>query len=278
MNLGLESLHTEEPTMSFEELMVDICELQNDLMNEQELINGFENCISLLESIHQHGITDTIKDVIGDQIAYTSQEELVAGLEGVLGKVLDKAFANISPFNPNTRELDTNPKDAIVRLRKLISACINELRKLRGTDNVTSTAVVGRIYFACNHLEELIRRSNINAAANDKNAYTAEKIDDTGKQRGVDAYRCQQILEDVDTALERTSKWLGSKDMRDAVNKFKSGETKLTTKGESNLGRLVIEAKKQFRVIAQNVMALYAGLKKHRIRKNANDVKNTEVI
>jgi hypothetical protein len=106
INLGLESLHTEEPTMSFEELMVDVMDAEQQFSEEQIVFDSIDKLTFVRDYVSEHGVNDTIDAMIGDQISYSSAEELVekidVAIEGLLSKVtgetLDNTLKQIKEF------------------------------------------------------------------------------------------------------------------------------------------------------------------------------------
>lgn len=106
MNLGLESLQTEESTMSFEELMVDVMDTEQKFSEEQAIFDSIDRLEFIKDYVSEHGVSDTISAMIGDQISYSSAEELVekidVAIEGLLSKItgdtLDNTLKQIKEF------------------------------------------------------------------------------------------------------------------------------------------------------------------------------------
>jgi hypothetical protein len=107
IDLGLESLHeNEESTMSFEELMFDVLETEQKFSEEQAIFDSIDRLTFIRDYVSEHGVSDTISAMIGDQISYSSAEELVekidASIEALISKTtgdtLDNTLKQIKKF------------------------------------------------------------------------------------------------------------------------------------------------------------------------------------
>lgn len=82
----------EAEDLSIESLLIDeYCSEEFDI---DQTSQSLENCLLMLDLVKAHGIDNVVvRDLIGDQIAYTSQEELEQKLEeaceGLFGKIKD---------------------------------------------------------------------------------------------------------------------------------------------------------------------------------------------
>ena len=98
MNLGLESLHTEEPTTSFEELMVGFVDAEQQFSEEHAIFETIDKLSFFRDYVAENGISDTITAMIGDQISYSSAEELVekldVAIEGLISKITGDTIDN----------------------------------------------------------------------------------------------------------------------------------------------------------------------------------------
>lgn len=265
----------ETSVITDDETLCDICEISAELSKDQEIFNGFENCSFLLDHVKSFGVTDTIRSMVDGQLQYDSQEELVAGLEAILTKLLDKTFANISTFNPHTREFETNPRDTIRRFSRFVNKVIAELDIIED-----DFAVPGQLCFkiqeAAKNIDGMLKDDNLNNVANGRSNINLHKTDGFSN-RPISAEDVQRVLKMVPReVLDPLSRWMGSEKVRRIKDSLSNNTAGVSTKGQGNLGRLIISVKKQFQIIVKCVMSIYSSVKRHKIRRNAkarHDVK-----
>lgn len=276
MDLKLNTFEENNSEYSCEESLMDVIDIQDELIDMDKIIHGFENCEFVLDQINKYGITDTIKDMIGDQITYNSKEELVIGLEAILTKLLDKTFANISPFNSHTREFETNPKDTIMRFSRFVSKVIDELNTIKDDEFAIPGTLCFKIQEAAKNLMSMISNNNLNNVANGRSNINLHKTDGFSN-RPISAEDVQRVLKMVPReVLDPLSKWMGSEKVRRIKDSLSNNTAGISAQGQGNLGRLIISAKKQFQIIVKCVMAIYSSVKRHKMRRNAkarHDVK-----
>lgn len=128
IDLGLESLQTEEPTMSFEELidfsvsMGDYSEeIRNDMLIIDQQLVAIENLTSILDSFKKHGSTPVLEDLVGNQIELSE-----ASLEGMIGNAVNsvidfikKIIKKIKEFFTGSSNVDKISKEAEQHLKSL---------------------------------------------------------------------------------------------------------------------------------------------------------------
>ena len=81
IDLGLEGLQNDESAVSFEELMVDVLESEQQFSDEQVIFDTLDKLTFIRDYVSEYGFNDTIKCMIGDQITYASTEELIEKLD-----------------------------------------------------------------------------------------------------------------------------------------------------------------------------------------------------
>jgi hypothetical protein len=86
--------------------MVDVLESEQQFSEEQAIFDSIDRLTFIRDYVSEHGVSDTISAMVGDQISYSSAEELVdkldVAIEGLLSKVtgdtIDNTLKQIKEF------------------------------------------------------------------------------------------------------------------------------------------------------------------------------------
>lgn len=98
INIGLENFNPEINEVSMESMLLDFIESEQEFQHDQEIMKSIETLEFIKDHVTEYGITDTIKEMIGDQIQYDSVEDLISkidsSIEGLISKITGNTIDN----------------------------------------------------------------------------------------------------------------------------------------------------------------------------------------
>ena len=108
----------EAEEFSIESLLID--EYCSEELDIDQTSQSLENCLLMLDLVKAHGIdNEVVKDLIGEQIEYTSQEELEQKLEeaceGLFNKIKDKIAVGLANAKNKVAGIDA----AVAKIKQL---------------------------------------------------------------------------------------------------------------------------------------------------------------